>query len=100
NEIVELGERLVTGERLNLVHDEIWWSRPVGPHHFGCRPKPCGFVSFESFERVFPFGEEVRKDSYIDQGLSGSVGASRIHRMCGVARERNSAERPALNGIF
>jgi hypothetical protein len=90
----------VADQFLDLEIDEIGRMLAVGNHHLGRRASARGFVGFERRARVGVGRQQIGQRARVDRRLRRAIGAARIHRMGGIAGQRDAAEGPGADRVL
>src|SRR4029079_9667170 len=78
---VEIIDRTVADEFLDLDVDEIGWVLAVGTHHAGSGPGQSGFIGLDGVTRVFAAVQENGESARVDCRLRRTIGTTRVHRV-------------------
>jgi hypothetical protein len=74
------------------VDDTLWTANTVVLHNLGRHPETLGLICLECSHHIFRLGQEWRHATRVEDRLTRSVRADRIHGMRGIAQQRHPAE--------
>ena len=93
-------------ELLDFVDHALRSALAVEAHDLGGLGEPLRFVVMQRLHRVVGLSQPVGEAARVEDRLRGAVGADGVHRMGGVAQQRDAAEAPmgqrvaVAHGIF
>jgi hypothetical protein len=98
--VVQVPERPVADQFFDLDIDEIRRMRAVDQYHLIGGRQAARFVFLERLARIGVGREALRQCAGVDRALGGAVGATRVHRVGGVAGERHAGEGPVVDRVL
>src|SRR5215510_8582097 len=98
--LVEIIERPVADEFLNLDVDEVGRVLAVGAHHPGSGLRARSLIGLERIARIRTAAQQVGEGARVNCRLRRAIGTAWIHRVRRVACERDPAERPFVDRIL